>query len=480
MRNTILILFTFLSVFLFGQTETMKVGKPCHDCTEIISKRTENTKFYQDNKSNKFYMEIAIDPYQCTSNHSTTHNQKAIPNPNGNDPDSMNITATVTTNNTLPQASITGTKRYNPCGFGDPTPCSYNLTVMTPANATITDIRWSFNYRALGACWLNDGAVDFTYNGCRSPGAPGFYWFCNSIGAGTCTGNNISIFGDFAACIPAPQCAPYAMNFTMNFYRSCWGAAGGCGNGCIQANSPWTMVVEGETVTNIALANGSPVTINGSCNVPFGLNANPSWGVPPYTYSWSAGPTPTNQTQTTSHNSNGTYTYNVTVTDACGETSMSSVNVVINDCPLPIELEDFDGYNKEDNKNYLYWVTSTETNNDYFILERSFGGEHWEDIATVPGAGTVSTPSFYDFYDLDYMDGINYYRLTQVDFDGAYETFKTVAINTTPKYVYQDYKIINLIGQEVPIDYNGIRIIVYEDGSRTMLLSWMRNPLRPR
>ncbi|MHA2039146.1 MAG: hypothetical protein ACW98X_22190 [Promethearchaeota archaeon] len=53
---------------------------------------------------------------------------------------------------------------------------------------------------------------------------------------------------------------------------------------------------------------------------------------------------------------------------------------------VPIELESFDGKN-EGNVNNIWWTTTSEINNDYFVLERSRGGEFWEEIYVKEGGG---------------------------------------------------------------------------------------------
>lgn len=207
--------------------------------------------------------------------------------------------------------------------------CAYNLPVLVPAAITISDIRWTFNYNAVGACWLNDGAVDFQLGACRSPNVAGFFWFCNLVGGGTCNGNNISIFTDVQPCIPAPNCAAYNMNFTMRFYR-CFSAGAGCSNACIGAASPWTMVVSGRTVEPNGLVTNLPaVTIcQGNSTTLTAVGQN---GVPPYNYTWNPGALPGSPSVSPA----ATTTYTVTITDACGNTTTATklVNVTLNNNP---------------------------------------------------------------------------------------------------------------------------------------------------
>ncbi|MBI2271871.1 MAG: T9SS type A sorting domain-containing protein [Bacteroidetes bacterium] len=89
--------------------------------------------------------------------------------------------------------------------------------------------------------------------------------------------------------------------------------------------------------------------------------------------------------------------------------------------PLPIELINFTAKAVDNKYTQLEWTTSTETNNDYFTVERSRDGIHnFEQVATVKGAGNSSKLLTYSTQDLNPLNGLSYYRLKQTDFDGKY------------------------------------------------------------
>lgn len=95
--------------------------------------------------------------------------------------------------------------------------------------------------------------------------------------------------------------------------------------------------------------------------------------------------------------------------------------VPYHDWPLPVELMHFDGRPINDQEVQLDWSTSSEINNDHFVLEKRLGQQGpFLEIAQIEGAGTTDEPTFYDFIDRSPMDVVNYYRLKQVDIDGLF------------------------------------------------------------
>ncbi|MGI8893600.1 MAG: T9SS type A sorting domain-containing protein [Bacteroidia bacterium] len=106
------------------------------------------------------------------------------------------------------------------------------------------------------------------------------------------------------------------------------------------------------------------------------------------------------------------------------------------DCAvLPVELLSFDAQMKR-REVEVKWTTATETNNDYFIVEKSSDALNFEAFAQVKGAGNSVSLKNYNTIDKFPFIGYNYYRLKQVDFDGKYEYSKTVAVNNIPSLLF--------------------------------------------
>ncbi len=125
-------------------------------------------------------------------------------------------------------------------------------------------------------------------------------------------------------------------------------------------------------------------------------------------------------------------------------------------CPiLPIELLTFDGYTKN-GVNEFYWSTTAEINNDYFTLERSWDAIHFEKIAIIDGAGNSNILLDYEETDLHPLNGTNYYRLRQTDFDGNYSFSKMITLSNKLEHSLSVYpnpssNIITLTNSEISL-----------------------------
>jgi hypothetical protein len=100
---------------------------------------------------------------------------------------------------------------------------------------------------------------------------------------------------------------------------------------------------------------------------------------------------------------------------------------------LPVELISFKGELKENNEVLLSWETASELNNDYFDIERKNENNTWETIGKVNGAGNSNTFNTYTFTDDEPMEGENFYRLKQVDYNLESEYTFIIMLNTSTK-----------------------------------------------
>jgi hypothetical protein len=118
---------------------------------------------------------------------------------------------------------------------------------------------------------------------------------------------------------------------------------------------------------------------------------------------------------------------------------------------LPVTLSRFEGKNTSEG-NLLAWETSTEVNNDHFVVERSRDARRFDEIARIAGAGTSAVLNGYSFTDSNYEKGLNYYRLKQVDNDGSFTYSRMIAIESleTKEVKYFPNPVQSLLSIELP------------------------------
>ncbi|HRH37676.1 MAG TPA: T9SS type A sorting domain-containing protein [Flavobacteriales bacterium] len=96
------------------------------------------------------------------------------------------------------------------------------------------------------------------------------------------------------------------------------------------------------------------------------------------------------------------------------------------DCTLlPLQLVDLHATAIEKTVR-LDWSMASELDNDRFDVERSTDGEAFITIGSVPSVGNSSAMTSYGFTDDAPRDGVNYYRLRQVDNDDHAEHSQVV------------------------------------------------------
>lgn len=95
--------------------------------------------------------------------------------------------------------------------------------------------------------------------------------------------------------------------------------------------------------------------------------------------------------------------------------------------PLPVILTSFTA--SCDDKNIaINWITQTEINNDYFILEKSYDGYVFFEAAHVQGNGNSNSSNSYQV-NLPSENKVIYFRLKQIDFDGTVSYHNIISSN---------------------------------------------------
>ena len=105
----------------------------------------------------------------------------------------------------------------------------------------------------------------------------------------------------------------------------------------------------------------------------------------------------------------------------CGWDSGSTPNAV-----LPVTYSSFTAKNM--GHILIEWTTEQEVNNELFIIERSNGEKPFSEIGKIEGSGNNSRTSKYSFIDSSPLNGINYYRIKQYDYDGNYSLTKVISV----------------------------------------------------
>jgi len=128
----------------------------------------------------------------------------------------------------------------------------------------------------------------------------------------------------------------------------------------------------------------------------------------------------------------------LTVTDAAGLSTVDSSRIYPY-CggPLTATLGAFTVL-PQGNTNVINWVTVTEINMSYFLVERSYDGVNFSSLGRVnaqraPGLGS------YEWRDDNHLPGYNYYRLRMVDIGGQSRFSSVVRVYTGN---YKDNKLL--------------------------------------
>lgn len=123
--------------------------------------------------------------------------------------------------------------------------------------------------------------------------------------------------------------------------------------------------------------------------------------------------------------SNGQHLLAIRTRDANGIWSLFEVGEFTVTGALPLDWISFTG-NRVNNKIALKWITENEVNTSHFVVERSRNGMDYSVIGNITALG--QTRNEYGFDDLQPLQGINFYRLKQVDQNGTFEYSSIVRV----------------------------------------------------
>lgn len=152
---------------------------------------------------------------------------------------------------------------------------------------------------------------------------------------------------------------------------------------------------------------------------------------------WDERPGTTSGTSVCSGAGTGSVVSNIPITDFSPFTFGSKSGAVN---PLPIELLNFDANACNDDV-CLNWSTATETNNDYFTIQKTKNGTDFEFVATIDGGGNSTSLLNYSCLDKMNYSGTSYYRLMQTDFNGDnfYSYLKMVNFEESNEFTFDLY-----------------------------------------
>lgn len=117
----------------------------------------------------------------------------------------------------------------------------------------------------------------------------------------------------------------------------------------------------------------------------------------------------------------GGVTNSLEVFDAPDLTSIDNCGLA-----LPVELISFEA-EKSEQTSLLKWITASEQNSDQFVIERADDELNFIEIGMIKAAGSSSDLIQYEWVDQRPVLGNNYYRLKQVDYNGA-EHFSNIHV----------------------------------------------------
>ncbi len=169
-------------------------------------------------------------------------------------------------------------------------------------------------------------------------------------------------------------------------------------------------------------------------------------------YVWSAGAA---TTQSIPVNTTNAGAYSFTVVDNSSNKCLKDsfrVDVVT---VVPVNLTSFNAMLIKDEVK-LDWETAQEQNNQFFTLEKSTDAVNFSLLSKLDAAGNSTSKRSYQFVDNAPAEGVNYYRLSQTNINGAITYFEV------KKIIYKNHKpfkvnAINVAPSKVSLTINSVK-----------------------
>jgi hypothetical protein len=292
-------------------------------------------------------------------------------------------------------------------------PLNNGITTISPTTARyILGETGNFNSKVRWNIGTTNAYTRYAIPFAKGSGSANFTPFAFTVGPNVQVDTmTVSTYGTPATNLPWPTAAPYGvsnLNSSTNLSPD---------NRDATADRFWYVGFTSPNVTNdsIVLTYASPselpaapFNIADSIRAQYWDGANSSWALP-------------------------VVGYNVSNAVVIPNPSLNRVWSLVSNIspmgplPLPIELVDFRG-KYINNQSVLSWVTASEKDNDYFILERSEDAREFTQIGKIDGAGNSNAFLNYQFIDIKPINKVAYYRLKQVDFDGQFSNSNVIAL----------------------------------------------------
>lgn len=317
----------------------------------------------------------------------------------------------------------------------------FDVTMNCGLNITATNAATLTNAGKVANASIAGGVLTYTY-----PGAPGTWWEVDDGISGPCFALTLTVDGNPENCIATVT---------------------GVNDGCLIIASSWSSTIPGPCIVDFTIGAPGVVTstttgAGNTCNLrssedviiqvdipcpetyTFALCGGSTWDTYLYLGSSCCGGTISQNddgcgVQSTITAALAAGTYFITVEGFSSGSGPFTLNVTVG-TPcfiLPVELTSFDGEHIEDKRlNRLTWQTSSEHNNDYFEVLKSYDGVNFHVVETIGGAGNSTSVNNYSHDDENLNFETIYYKLKQVDFNGEFEYSKIIALDRSTEDDY--------------------------------------------